>query len=219
MTDSRRPRCVLCLRPPGHCLCALIPTLQSTTRILVIQHPQEQGHALNTGRLLVAGLAGAQIVVAEHLPLDSCAYAQITDPAWRTELLFPGENAPVLAPAGARDQRPRCLVLIDGTWRKARKIMAINPVLQRLPRVCLPGGLVSRYRLRKTGVPNALSTIEAGVQALHLLEPGADYAAILRPFEALIERQIQAMGPECYARNHSTQGADLWRSAPSDADA
>lgn len=202
VTQSNRPRCSLCLRPTSHCLCALIPRLPSAASLLVIQHPQEQRHALNTGRLLVAGLARAELLVVEQIAPDSPVQAQLTDPGWRTELLFPGQDARLLGPACPQDQRPRRLVLLDGTWRKARRLLALNPVLQQLPRAALPGGQVSRYRLRKTRVPDALSTIEAGVQALQLMEPDKDFAPLLRPFEALIEGQIRAMGRACYERNH-----------------
>lgn len=214
MTKPSKARCAICLRPANVCLCALIPNLQSDTRILVIQHPQEQKHALNTGRLLVAGLAHAELIVAEQLPLDSPVVEQISDPAWLTELLFPGERAQLPVPAESGDKRPRRLILIDGTWRKARKILMLNPVLQNLPRVCLPGGLVSRYRLRKTRVPDALSTIEAGVQALQIMEPDRDYSALLHPFEALIEGQIRAMGAECYERNHRSGVCGHMKSRP-----
>lgn len=178
--------------------------MNSAVSLLVIQHPQEQRHALNTGRLLVAGLARAELLITEQIPLDSVVQVQLADPAWRTELLFPGEHAQLPGPAPGHDQRPRRLVLLDGTWRKARKLLALNPVLQQLPRVALPGGLISRYRLRKTREPDALATIEAGVQALQLMEPGQDYGALLRPFEALIEGQIEAMGKRCYERNHAS---------------
>ena len=47
---SKRARCERCLRPQSHCLCALIPQLDSRTRVLVLQHPGEVSHALNTGR-------------------------------------------------------------------------------------------------------------------------------------------------------------------------
>jgi DTW domain-containing protein YfiP len=177
--------------------------VHSAVSLLVIQHPQEQRHALNTGRLLVAGLAKAELLVTERIAPESAWWARLGDPSWRTELLFPGLQVQPLVPASLDDQRPRRLILLDGTWRKARKILALNPVLQQLPRVCLPDGLVSRYRLRKTDVPNALSTIEAGVQALQQIEPDSDFSLILLPFEALIEGQIRAMGPECFTRNHS----------------
>jgi DTW domain-containing protein YfiP len=210
----KRPRCSICLRPALLCLCPLVPSLDSTVSVLVIQHPQEQRHALNTGRLLVAGLIQAELLVTERIMPGSAWSTLLSDPSWRTELLFPGLQTSLLMPSSLEDQRPRRLVLLDGTWRKARKILALNPLLQQLPRVCLPDGLVSLYRLRKTDVPNALSTIEAGVQALQQIDPDSDYSLILRPFEALIEGQIQAMGSECFARNHTRSGSKPGSSEP-----
>uniref|UniRef100_UPI000F01DF4F DTW domain-containing protein n=1 Tax=Pseudomonas viridiflava TaxID=33069 RepID=UPI000F01DF4F len=48
--------CERCQRPASHCLCALIPRLDSRTRVLVLQHPSEVNHALNTARLAALGL-------------------------------------------------------------------------------------------------------------------------------------------------------------------
>jgi len=45
--------------------------------------------------------------------------------------------------------------------------------------------------------------VEAIVQALQVLEAPASFEPLLRPFEALIEGQIAAMGEDTYQRNHS----------------
>lgn len=195
---SRR-RCACCQRPPGHCLCHLVPRIAANTHLLVIQHPDEQKHALNTARLLVAGLVHAELLITEEL--SSNWQARLVDPLWRTELLFPGPQVATLS-AARQDRRPRRLVLLDGTWRKARKLLYLNPVLQQLPQVALPAGLVSRYRLRKAPAEGALSTIEAACHALQLIEPETDFSGLLRPFDALIEGQIQAMGELLYRRNY-----------------
>ena len=150
-----RPQCPRCLRPTTHCLCALIPHLDSRTRVLLLQHPSEVNHALNTARLAALGLNNAQL-----------------------------------------------LVVPDGTWRKARKLLHLNPLLAALPRVTLANGGVSRYRLRKAPGPGALSTLEAIVQALQVLEAPVSFEPLLKPFEALIEGQIAAMGEEVFWRNH-----------------
>ena len=191
-----RARCERCLRPAGHCLCALIPRLDNRTRVLLLQHPSETGHALNTARLAALGLANAELRVGEDFSdLDFSG-----EDAW---LLFPGEGALELAELAARPTpRPRLLVVPDGTWRKARKLLHLNPNLAALPRVVLPEGLTSRYRLRKAPAEGALSTIEAVVHALNALDAPQSFDALLRPFEALIEGQIAAMGEETFQRNH-----------------
>ncbi len=194
-----RQRCERCLRPQGHCLCALIPSLPSRTRVLLLQHPSECDHALNTARLAALGLQNAELMVGGQF--GEALTERLADPGYRSVLLFPGPEASVPTPLEA-GERPWQLVVPDGTWRKARKLLYVNPALAALPRVCLPAGAVSRYRLRKAPEPGALSTLEAVVQALGLLEGEGRFEALLRPFDALIEAQIAAMGAATYQRNY-----------------
>lgn len=193
-----RAQCPRCLRPQTHCLCPLIPHLDSRTRVLVLQHPSEVTHALNTARLAALGLSNAELIVGEvfeDLP------KLLNRPGYQARLLFPAEDAQPLQVYAPNDQ-PMLLVVPDGTWRKARKMLHLNPLLAALPRVTLTEGGVSRYRLRKAPGPGALSTIEAIVQALETLEAPTTFAPLLKPFEALIEGQIAAMGEEVFQRNH-----------------
>jgi DTW domain-containing protein YfiP len=194
-----RIQCPRCLRPQTHCLCSLIPSLASRTRVLLLQHPSEVNHALNTARLAALGLSNAELIVGEvfeDLP------AMLNRPGYQARLLFPADDAQPMQAYGESDE-PLLLVVPDGTWRKARKLLHLNPLLAALPRVTLAEGGVSRYRLRKAPGPGALSTIEAIVQALQTLEAPASFESLLRPFEALIEGQIAAMGEETFQRNHA----------------
>jgi len=194
-----RPRCERCQRPLDHCLCALIPSLDSRTRVVLLQHPSETSHALNTARLAALGLVNAELRVGE---VFEDLGELLNRPGYRPVLLFPGEVAQVLTAYGDVDDTPLLLIVPDGTWRKARKLLYLNPLLDALPRVTLAQVTPSRYRLRKAPEPGALSTLEAVVQALNVLEQPACFDALLRPFEALIEGQIRAMGVETFERNH-----------------
>ncbi|MHB2059285.1 tRNA-uridine aminocarboxypropyltransferase [Pseudomonas monsensis] len=194
-----RPQCPRCLRPQTHCLCPLIPCLDSRTRVLLLQHPSEVNHALNTARLAALGLTNAELIVGEVFEDLSTL---LNRPGYQARLLFPADDAQPMQVYRESDQ-PLLLVVPDGTWRKARKMLHLNPLLAALPRVTLAEGGVSRYRLRKAPGPGALSTIEAIVQALETLEAPATFAPLLKPFEALIEGQIAAMGEETFQRNHA----------------
>jgi len=202
-----RLQCPACQRPLAHCLCALIPHLASQTRVLLLQHPSEVKHALNTARLAALGLCNAELRVGEvfeDLP-------ELLAPAgYQACLLFPGQGAlPLPQLVEQAVSQPLLLVVPDGTWRKARKLLHCNPLLAALPRVTLPPGLQSRYRLRKAPMPGALSTIEAIVSALEIIEAPQRFEALLRPFEALIEGQITAMGEPTYRRNHGGDAKTL----------
>ena len=200
-----RAQCPRCTRPTERCLCALIPCLASRTRVLILQHPSEVKHALNTARLAALGLSNVELLVGEvfeSLP------ALLQQPGYRACLLFPGEEAQALLEfAEQHNKLPLLLVVPDGTWRKARKLLYLNPLLAALPRVVLPEGLQSRYRVRRAPVPGALSTIEAIVTALNTVEAPACFDALLNPFEVLIEGQIEAMGAQTFQRNHGKPDA------------
>jgi DTW domain-containing protein YfiP len=148
--------------------------------------------------LAALGLNNAELIVCEvfeDLP------RLLNQPGYQVRLLFPADDAQPLQ-AYAPSDEPLLLVVPDGTWRKARKLLHLNPLLAALPRVTLAEGGVSRYRLRKAPGPGALSTVEAIVQALQTLEAPTSFEQLLRPFEALIEGQIAAMGEETYQKNH-----------------
>jgi DTW domain-containing protein YfiP len=169
------------------------------TRVLILQHPEEHRHPLNTGRLAVLGLQRAELLVGEHFP----QLASILAASSSAFLLFPGDSAQTPQPLDCYPPGESVLLIVpDGTWRKARKILYANPLLSTLPRLSLPAGDPSRYRVRKTREPAAVSTIEAIARTLAALEPAQDFSPILRPFDALIDQQIAAMGGEVYQRNH-----------------
>lgn len=197
-----RIRCAKCGRPEGHCLCEFIVGLDSRTRVLILQDPTEAKHALNTGRLAALGLHNAELWVGE---VFEALPALLADPGHRPCLLYPGEQAQPLRRMG-EDEPAMLLVVPDGTWRKASRLLHLNPVLASLPRVTLEQPPLSRYRVRKAPAAYALSTVEAITLALNALEAPRRFDELLRPFEVLIERQITAMGEVTYRRNHLRDG-------------
>lgn len=207
MLESHKPvrrSCERCARPLAYCLCDHVQVVNNRTRVLVLQHPTEAKHPLNTARLAVLGLSRAELWIGEHFPQLESHIAL----AGQALLLFPSEEPAQCPPVDhARAADPSLLIVPDGTWRKARKIIHMNPALDRLPRFSLPPGDPSQYRIRKAPGPEAVSTIEAIVRALSVLEPEHDFHPLLKPFNVLVEQQIAAMGEEVYRRNYQMQPA------------
>lgn len=209
-----RARCERCARPLSHCLCEYVRAVSNGTRVLVLQHPDEARHPLNTARLAMRGLQHAELWVGESFPQLSARLRE----AGQALLLFPASKKPSCAsthisvlPDELMGEFPEpgpavqdvLLVVPDGTWRKATRIVNANPVLQTLPRLSFQTRQPSGYIVRKASEPNALSTIEAIVCALETLEPGGDFQPLLAPFHALVEQQIKAMGPEVFRRHYA----------------
>ncbi|OZI48046.1 tRNA-uridine aminocarboxypropyltransferase [Bordetella genomosp. 5] len=194
-----RPACPRCLRPVPLCLCADIPALDNAVRVLVLQHPDEARHALNTARLAVLGLEHAELVTGTRF--DAALWER---PQRDCYLLFPGEGARTAQDLATpiADGHERLLIVPDGTWRHARALLRDNPALAALPRITLAEGTVTRYRVRHADAAGALSTIEAIGAALNAFECTSRYDALLAPFERLVAQQIAAMGEDVYQRHH-----------------
>lgn len=180
-----RSYCARCTRPAGYCVCAHVPRLENRTRVLVLQHPDEARHPLNTARLAVLGLLEATLLVGEVFD----ARLWLERPSW---LLFPDAQAHVLSPGCAPSRGPAQIVVPDGTWRHARRLLRANPSLAALPR-CMPApGAVSAYTVRRAAEPGALATIEAIAAALQSLDAPSDFSPLLAPFAALVQAQLNA---------------------------
>lgn len=185
-----RPVCARCERPQRVCWCAHLPSLTPATRVLVLQHPREEDVAIGTARMASLCLAGSSRVVGVHVEHLPEVRAALDDPTRRPVLLWPGGEATDLLaspPVG-----PTTLVVVDGTWSLAKKLVKSNPRIAALPRYALGVGAPSEYRIRREPREGCLSTIEAIARALGAIEGDpARWAAMLAPFRAMVDAQIE----------------------------
>jgi len=181
-------RCLRCLRPQDLCYCAHLPTVHSRTRLEIIQHPHERTHPFNTARLVKLCMPNAAV----HVPTPGFTgtlelRVDVPDDA---AVLFPHADAADLAELPER-QWPSTLVVLDGTWSHAKRVYRENPWLQQLRHVRLTPSAPSNYRIRREPKPDYISTIEAIVEALRVIEPdNRDVALLLRAFDRMIDQQI-----------------------------
>ena len=181
---TRRPLCAHCQRPLRTCLCRWITPTVNNVPLLVLQHPLEQHHAKGSLPLLRLSLSACSVEIAETFSAEQQARWQ--QPG--TCLLYPADPAIETPPPAPGDVRQ--LVLLDGTWRKTRKLLHLNPLLQRMPRHALPAPPPSRYGIRKAQQPDQRSTLEAACLALGALEQRpAHYAPLLQAFSDWVDAQ------------------------------
>jgi DTW domain-containing protein YfiP len=183
---DHRSVCPRCRRPAVVCWCAHLPALATRTRVVVLQHPRERRVGIGTGRMAHLSLAGSVLRVGVDFTGDRVlAEALAGGPAY---VLYPRPGA--VAPADLPRDPPITLVVLDGTWSQARKLLARNPVLARLPGIAFQPSAPSNYRIRRQPAPFCVSTIEALAETLAALEPGGDRFERLRvPFEAMVAGQ------------------------------
>lgn len=209
-----RLMCATCLRPQSACLCHWVRLTAHSVEVLILQHPWEVAQAKGSARLLHLSLQHSRLVTGEvfeaatlHALLTAPFEPQSGDTQPRlTLLLYPDtpsesdlplvsppvlEAVQLLPPAGLR------LVVLDGTWRKSRKMLYLNPLLQQLPRLALRDLPPSHYLIRKAHHPDQRSTLEATCAALAQLEGDTgQFGALMAAFDGFVAQQAQRRGSD-----------------------
>jgi DTW domain-containing protein len=212
--DTLEPRssCSRCRRPVVTCYCAHLTSILTRTRIVVLQHPREQHKAIGTARMATLCLPRAEIAVGVDFEQNARVRALVSDPLAPAVLLYPTSDARDLR--SAPFEGPVTLVVLDGTWPQAKKLLRANPWLHALPRVAFVPDRPSEYRIRREPRESYVSTIEALVQTLCVLEGesavSSRFAAMLSPFRAMVDTQIGYVGssPTPRRRKHRRHRAD-----------
>ena len=206
-----RPTCATCLRAQSTCICRWITPTPHSVNVLILQHPMEVHQAKGSARLLHLSLPRSQLLVGETFDTTdlqtrlAAAHAVLLYPSTPAQATLAQatqthscqvqasqpKDAPQLATMLPADTGQLCLVVLDATWRKSRKMLHCNPLLQQLPRLSLQDLPAPRYSIRKAHRHEQRSTLEATCAALALLEGrAAPYAPLLAAFDGFVAQQL-----------------------------
>jgi DTW domain-containing protein YfiP len=155
--------------------------------VVLLQHPKERRVGVGTARLAHLALPNSVLRVGLDFSTDPVVRAalEVRDPIC---VLFPRPGAVPVSEL-PRD-RPVTLVVLDGTWALARKLLRLNPQLAALPAVTFTPTHPSEYAIRRQPAAMCVSTIEALGEVLTALEPdGGPFDGLLAPFRAMVDRQ------------------------------
>lgn len=204
--------CNICQRPQRACICQWITPTPHQVEVVILQHPLEVNQAKGTARMLHLSLPLSVLGVGEtfdpatlnallNSPMGGANESPTPQSATpqHTILLYPDTahdpalglpKPPALLPETLTDPHQLRLIVLDGTWRKSRKMLYCNPILQQLPRLALHDLPASNYRIRKGHQPHQLSTLEATCAALAQLQgSAAPFAPLLNAFEGFMAQQ------------------------------
>jgi DTW domain-containing protein YfiP len=177
------------------CACALLVPMPTRTRVVLVTHVREMGKPTNTGRLALACIEGARLL--ERGCREGALTSIPCEPASQPLLLYPGPGAiPLDEWKAARppDADRVTLVVPDGTWRQTKRVRYRIPGLAEVPLVCLPAGLTSRFRLRRAGRSQHLSTLEAIAHALRILDGPEIGDRLMHIFQVIVDRALWSNG-------------------------
>lgn len=175
-------RCDHCQLPVLNCLCLYQVKAESDARVWLLTHRMEHFKPTNTGRLIRDVLPTTQVFTWYRTAPDAQLAALLADPRYAPFVVFP-DDQPDYADrvvdieavhAAKHEARTPVFIILDGTWRQARRMFRKSPYLDTLPVLPLRTERETRYRLRKPASKAHLCTAEV---AIELLRQGGDMVA------------------------------------------
>lgn len=191
-----REICSNCERPVRVCLCSVISKVNCPFDVIILQHPKEVGVYNNTVKLLSLAVNNVEVFVGEIWGELGSLGVQATDSCF---LVFPGEDAITsseqdLISSKMMSSEPNIkLILLDGTWRQAKRMFRENKWLDSIPKISFENGkYISNYIIRKEPVEGFLSTLEALVYSVREVNQDENWGEpLLALFSKMVENQLK----------------------------
>ncbi|HRI69666.1 MAG TPA: tRNA-uridine aminocarboxypropyltransferase [Polyangium sp.] len=189
------PACDVCRRPRVVCVCDRIVSYPTVRRVLILQHPQEQDALLGSAQIVLASLPKAQLVIGLSWKNLGHALGEENVDAQKWAVLFPDREAEGNQVTSRRGKvlEPKALegiIVLDGTWSKAKSLWWRNPWLNKLNRMNLEPKQPSIYgRLRTEPRREYVSTLESVAAALTVCGESEEIEkGLSRVFRTLMQR-------------------------------
>lgn len=195
MRADRDPAaCPSCRLQGWLCVCAHAPRVAVRTPLVLIVHVRDLGRTSNTVRLLSLAIPAATVLChgASPVPTDPAVHV----PAGATPVvLFPGHGARPLTPElVAALPSPPALVVPDGNWRQASRMVKRIPLLAAAVKVALPDRAFAGAAVRRNREEHHMSTYEAVAQALGVIEGEAVAGPLFDFYRRATDRLLLVRG-------------------------
>lgn len=200
----RRDLCFTCLQPQRTCYCAYVRPFDPKLKFVILIHPLEVRRRIATGRMSHLCLQGSNLLMGYDFSNNSRLNDLLADPCHFPVVLYPGKNSVNLTPLTPNERhhifpagREPVIVVIDGTWSTAKKMLRRSRNLINLPRISFTPQKPSHFRVRQQPNADCYSTIEAIHHVIELLgeSRGFDLATnshrnLLQVFDKMVEQQL-----------------------------
>jgi DTW domain-containing protein YfiP len=187
-------RCNKCCLAQDHCICAIAPEMQiereSNAAFLLLMYDTEVFKPSNTGKLIADIVPDTFAFLWSRTVENPQLLAVINDPKWQPYVVFPAQYAQenrdvVQQKIACKDGKRPLFIMLDGSWREAKKMFRKSPYLDKFPMVAFDPNLFdsaehcaiksgnpqneehqSRYHLRISSGTNQFSTAEVSARVL-----------------------------------------------------
>ncbi|NVK41756.1 MAG: DTW domain-containing protein [Oceanospirillaceae bacterium] len=185
LTHPRKPfvargsniaRCDSCLMPAHRCICEYRVQVQAQARFWLLTHRKEVYKPTNTGRLILDTIAGSEAFEWSRTEPEDRFLALLDSADFDPYIVFPSapDYADRMVQFEAKPGRPPVFMILDGTWRQARRMFRHSRYLDRIPVIEPRTERETRYDLRTQVASHHLCTAEV---AAAMLEQIGDQAS------------------------------------------
>ncbi|MGB0664954.1 MAG: tRNA-uridine aminocarboxypropyltransferase [Pontibacterium sp.] len=184
MSDSQHPRkpfnargayvirCEACQMPEVACLCPYRSKVKAKAEFALLTHPREFYKPTNTGRLIDDVVQGTQTFKWHRIEQEQGLKDLLADRQKQVYIVFPRDDDYVerMATPQTDPNITNVFMILDGTWRQARRAFRHSDYLKDLPIVDLETPAVSQYKLRKAEQDHHLCTAEVAIGLLQQID-------------------------------------------------
>ena len=202
---QRVVRCPLCRLAEKHCICDMAPkegTVKTNAAFVLLMYDTEVLKPSNTGKLIADLIPDTYAFLWSRTEKNNELQALLDDEKWQPYVVFPqeygdAEREVINTSINTTSQKRPLFIMLDGSWREAKKMFRKSPYLDKYPLVCFdpsfflqqqitqdntsegkdsvqplmhsPVGDNSRYTVRKTELAHQFSTAEVGARILDMM--------------------------------------------------
>ena len=205
MKIEKRSYCDVCRYPRVTCVCDVLEKagerkISPKSRITILQDIKESKSAKNTVRLIPLCFDSVDVFVSDSkgfFEKEKHILEKSRSDGWHIFLVYPNEKSTLMTDLieGVNtsafrkfDEKKQLnkihLVFIDATWRRAYRLWKLNGWLSSIQSVHFEN-IKSQYSIRKAKHESYLSTIEAVVHGLNIIEPQLDTDIVIELFKKM----------------------------------
>lgn len=183
--------CNKCGLPNINCICNVVPKIKTKAEIWILSTEKEFYRPSNTARILkLVNPEATDIILWERTVNPDALIKNIESEIYDVYLVFPEDNEDILSEKFENriSDKTLAFVLLDGTWKEAKKILRKSDYLKGIPRISLEPNFKSEYNLRRGVEEGNLCTIEAAIEVLKLNNEVENSNVIKDAFHLFLDR-------------------------------
>ncbi|MFC6671026.1 tRNA-uridine aminocarboxypropyltransferase [Marinobacterium aestuariivivens] len=182
-------RCDSCLMPHHRCICEYRVRVNAQARFWLLTHRKEVYKPTNTGRLILDTIEGSEVFEWSRTEPEAGFVEQLQSEMFDPYIVFPEapDYSDRMVEFERKPGREPVFIVLDGTWRQARRMFRHSRYLDRIPVIEPRTTRQTRYDLRTQVESHHLCTAEVAAAMLEQIGDDASAAVLDAYFQVFNE--------------------------------